>query len=259
MNQGRPRAELPSRRIAQELRREIVAGELAPGKKLPSERQLAAQYGIARNTAREAVRILADEGLVTSEHGRGVFVREKPRVLRFGAERYSHHLRETTGLSPYRAEVAKQGRTARVDCVSIAREIPPAHVAERLGVSAETESVVRRENWYYADDDPVQVGNTYIPWTIAEGSVLATSADMGKGSLYARFAELGHSITRIREEVTARMPSPDETAGLRIPDGVPVLHVLHSSIDQRGDTFEVTTFVMRADLTGLDYTMPVET
>ena len=108
VDQGRARRDLPSRRITQELRQEIVAGALAPGEKLPPERQLAAKYGIARNTAREAVRILAEEGLVTSEHGRGVLVREKPRVLRFGAERYSHHLRETTGLSPYRAEVAKR-------------------------------------------------------------------------------------------------------------------------------------------------------
>jgi GntR family transcriptional regulator len=45
---------------------------------------------------------------------------------------------------------------------------------------------VRREDWYYADDEPVQVGVRFIPWTIARGTVLATSAQLGKGSLYAR-------------------------------------------------------------------------
>ncbi|MFB9906810.1 GntR family transcriptional regulator [Allokutzneria oryzae] len=250
--------QLPSRRLAEQLRHAITSGTFPPGTKLPSERTLAAQHQVARNTAREAIRLLAEEGLVTAEHGRGVFVREKRRLLRFGSERYSQRVRNETGLSPYRAELAKQGRTARVDCTSITRSQPPENVAERLGISHEEDSVVRRENWYYADDEPVQVGITYIPWEIASGSVLATSAQMGKGSLYARFEELGHPITRIREEICARMPNPDEVRGLRIPDGVPVIDVFHTGINDKGEPFEVTHFVMRADVNGLDYNMPVE-
>ena len=251
-------AEPASRRVARKLRRQITEGLIPPGERLPSERTLASQHGIARNTAREAIRLLADEGLVDAEHGRGVFVRTKPRLLRFGSNRYSRSLRTETGLSPYRAEVDKQGRIASVDCTSIKRVTPPPNVAERLGVSSTSPSVVRRENWYYADEEPMQVGVTYIPWTIAEGSVLGTSADMGKGSLYARFEERGHAITRIREEVSARMPTPDEARGLRIPDGVPVLDIVHTGIDQDGTPFEVTQFIMRADYNALDYTMLVE-
>ncbi|MFC8044209.1 GntR family transcriptional regulator [Nocardia sp. NPDC057353] len=252
------RAVPASRRLAEELRRAIATGELGPGARLPSERALAETHGVARNTAREAVRLLSDEGLVTAVHGKGVFVREPQRLLRFGSSRYSNRLRERTGLSPYRAEVAQQGRTARVDCTSITRVAPPPHVANRLELDPETETVVRRENWYYADDEPVQIGVTFIPWAIAEGSVLASSAQLGTGSLYARFEERGHRITRVREEVSARMPTPDEVRGLSIPDGVPVLEVLHTGIDEADLPFEVTLFVMRADLNGLDYSMPVE-
>lgn len=54
----------------------------------------------------------------------------------------------------------------------------------------------------------MQVGVTFILWEIAVGSVLATGANMGPGSLYARFEERGHRITHTREEVTARMPTP---------------------------------------------------
>lgn len=249
---------LPSRRLANELRGAVAAGDLPPGGRLPSERVLAEQHGVARNTAREAIRQLAEEGLVTAVHGKGVFVREKQRLLRFGSSRYSHRLREETGLSPYRAEVTRQGLTARVNCTSIERAVPPRDVADRLGVDPDEPSVVRRENWYYADDEPVQVGVTFIPWEIAAGSVLATSAQMGKGSLYARLEELGHPIARIREEVSARMPNPDEAERLSIPYGVPVIEVLHTGIDERGRPFEVTRFTMRADLNGLDYNMPVE-
>jgi GntR family transcriptional regulator len=69
---------------------------------------------------------------------------------------------------------------------------------------------------------------------------------------------LGHDIARTREEVSARMPIPEEVAILGIPPGVPVLEVLHTSIDQNGLSFEVTRFVMRSDYMAVDYTMPVE-
>jgi len=133
------------------------------------------------------------------------------------AGRYSRTLREATGVSPFRAEVAKQGRTARTECRSITRVVPPADVVERLDVDPDTDSVVRRENWYFADDEPVQLGITYAPWTDVADSAVGTSADLGHGSLYARFADLGHEIARVREEVTARMPTPEEIHGLDIP------------------------------------------
>ena len=248
----------PSRRIADDLRAQISDGTFGAGNKLPSERDLAARYGTARNTAKEAIDILRREGLVVARHGAGAFVREHRPLLRLGSNRYSRTLRETTGLSPYRAEVAKQSRTARVDCTSITRVDAPADVAERLELPDENRSVTRRENWYYADDEPVQVGVTYIPWNISKNSVLATSANTGKGSIYGRFEDLGYVITRIREEISARMPTPEEVNGLAIPDGVPVLDVLHTGIDEQGRPFEVTRFVLRADLNGLDYNIPIE-
>jgi GntR family transcriptional regulator len=39
---------------------------------------------------------------------------------------------------------------------------------------------------------------------------------------------------------------------------VPVLDVLHTSVDQDGHAYELTRFVMRADMTGLVYNAPVE-
>ncbi|MFZ0877616.1 MAG: winged helix-turn-helix domain-containing protein, partial [Pseudonocardiaceae bacterium] len=60
--------QLPSRRIADAVRSLITTGELAPGDKLPSERELARRFSTARNTAREAIRLLTEEGLVTAQH-----------------------------------------------------------------------------------------------------------------------------------------------------------------------------------------------
>ena len=247
-----------SRQVAAALRAAIESGEFEPGDRLPSERVLASDHGVARNTAREAIRQLAEAGLVTAHHGKGVFVRTKPRLMGFGQWRYSRKLREETGLSPFHAEVAAQDRVPNAFLKEIGRIVPPPEVAERLGVSAGEASVVRRENWYFADDEPMQVGVTYVPWSIAEGSELAEGDNLGKGDLYARFAELGHEITYTREEVTARMPTLEEADGLRLPEGVPVLVVLHTGLDQDRQPFEVTQFTMRADYSGLDYTMKVD-
>lgn len=245
-----------SRRIANELRSAIERGELSPGDKLPSERALAEQYGAARNTAREAIRLLAEQGLVTAKHGRGVFVREPQRLFRFGGDRYSLKHRET-GLTPFRLEAKRQGKSARIDVVSIARETPPRDIAERLGVPGDTESVVHRENHYFADDEPVQIVSTYLRWEEAQGTILM-QPKTGSHGIYGRLEELGHVMTRVRDEISARMPTPEEAATLRLLPGVPVLEVLHTSLDQELRPFEVSRYVHRADQTGLLYELPVE-
>src|SRR2546427_6074384 len=158
-----------SRRIADQLRDQIGRGGLKPGDRLPSARELAALHGAARNTAREAISILRNEGLVDAQHGRGAFVRQRPASLRRGPARYSRVLRRETGLSPFRAELTQQGHQVRSDCTSVQRVRPSEDVAQRLGVSPKAKTVVERENWYFAEDTPVQVGWTYIPVRIAAG------------------------------------------------------------------------------------------
>ncbi len=64
--------------VAEHVAARIEAGELAPGAKLPPERELAAEYGVAYNTMRSAMEILRDRGLVVTMHGRGTYVAEPP-------------------------------------------------------------------------------------------------------------------------------------------------------------------------------------
>jgi len=70
------------KQIADQLREAIAKGRLREGAQLPSEKQLMDHYGVARMTVRNALRILQDEGLTTAEHGRGVYVRDRPPVRR---------------------------------------------------------------------------------------------------------------------------------------------------------------------------------
>ncbi|MDQ2873360.1 MAG: GntR family transcriptional regulator [Actinomycetota bacterium] len=247
----------PSRSIAEAIRSQIESGELPPGAQIPSERDLASTYGTARNTAREAIRILGEAGLVITDQGKGSFVRAAAPLIRLGNDRYSPKHRET-GLSPFLLECAKQGKTGRFEVLSIDRVQPPLDVADRLNVSATARSVFRRENVFYADADPVQRVTTYIPWPIAEGTGLLEAEVPHQFGIHGVLEDQHHVMTRIVEEVSTRMPRPDETAALQLRPGVPVLDVWRTSIDQDGEPYELTRFVMRGDMTGLLYDVPVE-
>lgn len=62
-------------RIADDITRAITSGELAPGARLRSERDLADHYGVSYGTMRRAMQVLRDDRhLITTIHGRGTFV-----------------------------------------------------------------------------------------------------------------------------------------------------------------------------------------
>jgi GntR family transcriptional regulator len=61
-------------RVLTEIRRLIVLEGLAPGDRLPSETELAARFGVARTSVREALKLLERDGAVDVQHGRGHFV-----------------------------------------------------------------------------------------------------------------------------------------------------------------------------------------
>lgn len=62
------------RQVAAILRRRIRAGEIPPGRVIPSEPQLEQELGIARGTIRKGIALLRSEGLVVTVQGRGTYV-----------------------------------------------------------------------------------------------------------------------------------------------------------------------------------------
>ncbi|MCF3960461.1 GntR family transcriptional regulator [Streptomyces fuscigenes] len=63
--------------LADELQRQIEAGELSAGARLPGERDLARTYRVALGTARRAIQELRDRGLIVTTHGKGSFVQDR--------------------------------------------------------------------------------------------------------------------------------------------------------------------------------------
>jgi GntR family transcriptional regulator len=65
-------------RVADHIAARIAAGDLPADARLPGERDLAAEYGVAIGTVRRAVEELRDRGLVVTLPGKGTFVLGKP-------------------------------------------------------------------------------------------------------------------------------------------------------------------------------------
>jgi GntR family transcriptional regulator len=241
------------RQIADHLRRAIASGRVAEGDQLPSETQLGEHYGVSRMTARHALDVLLSEGLIVKEHGRGVFVRRRPRVRRLGSDRFARRHREE-GKAAFIAEVEGAGARPTVDEITVAEEAPTDDASALLGLDVGERVIVRRRR-YLIDGHPVEFATSYIPASIARGTTIA-EPDTGPGGIYRRLEELGHRLDHYDEEIRARMPAPDEARRLLLAPGVPVFHLVRTAWDADGRAVEVCDTVMSAASYVLDYRLP---
>jgi DNA-binding FadR family transcriptional regulator len=100
-----PDQRVASRVVADALRAEIDAGVFKVGDALPTSRQLAQEYGVARNTAMAAVRVLRDEGLVTDRPNARAVVRDRK-----GQANRQHELRALRAeLGDLRSQIRQAG------------------------------------------------------------------------------------------------------------------------------------------------------
>jgi DNA-binding GntR family transcriptional regulator len=68
----------PYRQIAEILKRRILSGQYPPDSRIPTESELVEAYEVARTTARRAVGVLREEGLVYTVPQRGTYVARQP-------------------------------------------------------------------------------------------------------------------------------------------------------------------------------------
>jgi GntR family transcriptional regulator len=240
------------KQIADDLRRQIEAGMLSAGDRVPSESQLMATYGVARMTVRQALALLKAEGLLLAEHGRGVFVRSKPVVRRVASDRFARRHRDR-GQAAFIAEAESVGAPS-VDQLEVGTEKPAPEVRECLQLSRRDRVVARRRR-YLLDGQPVELASSYVPATLAKGTLIE-ERHTGPGGIYARLEEAGHVLAEFTEEVAARMPTPDERQRLLLPEGTPVLTVRRIAFDHNGRPVEMTDTVKAAPSYILEYRFP---
>src|SRR6202046_394056 len=85
--------KLVAAEIEHSLRRRMGSGEWNQTRRLPNERELAAEYKVARNTLRSAIDKVAADGSVTRQVGRGTFLRHDSR-------NFLKIIQKLTGVSP---------------------------------------------------------------------------------------------------------------------------------------------------------------
>jgi GntR family transcriptional regulator len=241
------------KQIADYLRKQIETGSLGPGERVPSESALTERFGVSQGTVRQALALLRGEGLIVAEHGRGVFVRSRPKTRRLAHDRFARRHRER-GKAAYLAEAEEENSVPRVEVIHVGPEKAPGDVARRLSLKSGTKVLVRRRR-YFTDDQPTEIAVSYIPWDVAAGTAIADE-NPGPGGIYARIEELGHRLGQFSEDVTARMPTPEEVRALRLPAGTPVLTLVRVAFDTEGRAVEVCDTVMSADHYVLAYVLP---
>lgn len=243
--------------LAAVLRDEIKAGQLdpdaegvlKPGAKLPSEKELEESYGVSRQTVRLAMRDLRSEGHLILQPGRGLFVRDQPRVVRVARNRLSRDERQRTG-GTFSADMAAVGLTPRVE-TEVSLLGAEQAVAVDLDIDEGAQVLARRRKMY-GSHLPMQMATSYFPGDLVRGSAVE-QVNTGPGGVYARLEEMGHRlVSPFVERVSARAPSRGEREWFDLPEGVPVLLV--TRVARTADrVVEVNQMILRGDWYELVY------
>lgn len=241
---ARPRYQ----QIADELRRAIETGEFPPGVKIPGENQLMSQYEVARNTARQALAVLRDQGLTEARKGSGIYVRTFRPIRRNAVSRLSQQ-QWGSGKPIWAADIDDRPlKTADAEVVEVDA---PEHIKTAMQLPAGAR-VWRRSRTFVVEGEPVNRAVSYLPAELVAGSRI-TQVDTGPGGTYARLAELGHKPVRFREEIRVRMPMPTEAEALQLPPATPVILVARTAFDEDGRVVEVNEMAMNSSRYILEY------
>lgn len=243
-------------RIAAELRQRIASGQLAPGDQLPTLPALCASYGVSETTIRNALRLLATEGLIETRARAGTRVRPRPPIHRMAADRY----RSTPGgkSTPYTrdqgiswSEYRLDKRFERVKADAELAALFECEVGERL---------LARHFVFYDNDQATQMSTSYVRWSDVAGTPVADPInEPWPGGTRAQLGSLGIRVTAITESFTVGMPTEVEAATLRIGGGVPVLRYTRRHIADTGRIVEVAhPIVRRGDTTIVDFRIDLD-
>jgi len=236
--QGRARGGYAAwRLIAEELRRDIVAGSWAPGTRLPPEGELAERFGVHRNTVRQAVAALAAEHLVVARRGSGTFVAEHTVLV--------HRIGARTRLSK---SLGRRGRASGRLLDWAIEPAPPADVAERLGLG--DRAGLRLETLLAVDGRPISRGTS---WFAADRVPGLADRYRDTGSITVALRATGiDDYVRASTIVGARHATAAEAADLGLAAGSVVL--VTRSVDALTDGTPLQVGVTRfaADYVELD-------
>ncbi len=219
--------------ITQALERDLALGRYSVGATLPSEPELTVLFGVSRHTVRTALRTLQDRGLITPQQGLGSLVRATaapPRAYQLGCASVEE-------LMQYVAH----SRVLRVQ----------RRALEVEGALADWLRCKSGERWWHVtllrcrrdEDTPHTLADVYVPQAYGQALHDIERSDV---PIFRRIEErFGESITAIRQEISAAMPTPDECAALGLVGGEPVLVIVRRYCGRHGQVLETARTVHR--------------
>ena len=182
-----------------------------------------------------------------------MFVREHRPLVRVAPWRYWRDHPKAAWIQ----EAETAGRTVEVEHTTV-RADAGASLAERLGLDVGAE-VVQTAYLMRMDGTPVSASHSWEPAGVPAGTPMedphaGPHADTG---IVPRFDAIGYRVSDVREDVSARMPSTEESQRLDIAPGVPLMTV-EQTFYAGGTVVEVADILIPADRYTLSFRMGIE-
>jgi len=195
--------------ISEKLRESIVSGQYSPGEQLPSEHQLMDQFGVSRITVRRALSNLAQQGLVVSRHGKGVFVKQQRKVT------YSL----SSPFVLFDEDMARQGVTNSIHNLVFEQVTAPDDVQKTLKLSAKKTKVYFQKKLLLIDQVPVAVDATFILPDLGK----AFAEDLKRRMTFPILEQNNVLIEEIEATIASTQADYETSQYLNIPLGSPLL------------------------------------
>jgi GntR family transcriptional regulator len=201
------RSPVPKYYQLREILLDLIENELAVDSPVPSERELAARYGLSRMTARQAVEHLVSEGRLYRVQGKGTFVARPKIDMPLRLTSFTEDMR-ARGLVPGSRDLGRRVTTATA---AVARELSveagsPVYVIERLRT---------------ADGVPMALERSHIPAHLAPDLL---DRSLENRSLYDLLATAyGVVLDRGDQVIEAGIADSGDAGLLGLPPGSAVL------------------------------------
>ena len=210
--------------LADELRRTIELGAIVDNDALPSERDLAEQYEVSRDTVRKAVRYLEERGVLYSDHGRGTFV--APALVR-NMSRF---------LDSFSHDTSARGGVAGQKILLVEPAAASLALAGLLGVQA-GHPLIRIKRIRSIDAQPVGLHDAYV---VARPELHIDRAALERtGSLYKLLREgFGVLPAEAVENLSAAAADAEDAQLLQVPSGSPLLVCERVTLSERREPIE---------------------
>ncbi|MBR0671413.1 GntR family transcriptional regulator [Neoroseomonas soli] len=220
--------------VATALAAEILEGKRPVGTLLPTEQELGQSFGVSRSTVRQALRRLAELGLVASAQGVGTrVIADQPRG------RYVLAVRSVTDVMGYAART-------HLDIRGRGKVVADAALAERLGceVGSHWVHVAGLRRAAEGRAAPISLCDLYIAEEFAE---VAASPDLAMTPAYRLIAQRrGVPVETVQQDIAAIALDAAQAEVLGVAPGSPGLYIRRQFFAASGRLVEATTNIHAA-------------